>query len=345
MGGVGSELFFDQVDYQLSDFATEDKEEIFKYTTFNRKGTHISNYAVWRFMEDGKEADSVQRQIIQRTQSIKMRDDGISRHFVQCVSRSCEEQTISLKTPNLFHALAKSSKAPFVRDDIKLLTSQEWAVIEKDVRSENGRRGNKGAVRSVANQMKEKTGVMPTLKAAASELGSRGNEGAVRSVANQMELETGEKPTLKAAASELDSRGNEGAVCSVANQMELETGVKPTLKEAASERGVIIGRKCVGKPKGNAVWAKVVQISGSDEEIQGTEKCADTKYKICAELCHQGIGLSFTSCTRGKYIGKCFKYAGESADSSTIIIQKKRRWKLTILTATQMWKKSVIKCT
>ena len=82
MGGVGSELFFDQVDDQLSDFATEDKEEIFKYTTFNRKGTHISNYAVWRFMEDGKEADSVQRQIIRRTLSIKTTDNGIRRHFV-----------------------------------------------------------------------------------------------------------------------------------------------------------------------------------------------------------------------------------------------------------------------
>ena len=34
--------------------------------------------------------------------------------------------------------------------------------------------GNQGVVRSVANQMKEKTGVMPTLEAAASELGSRG---------------------------------------------------------------------------------------------------------------------------------------------------------------------------
>jgi hypothetical protein len=61
--------------------------------------------------------------------------------------------------------------------------------------------------------------------------------------------------------------------------MELETGKKPTLKEAASELGVIIGRKSVGKPKGNAVWAKIVQISGSDKEIQGTEKCADTKQK------------------------------------------------------------------
>jgi hypothetical protein len=64
MGGIGSELLFNQVDDQLSDFATEDKEEIFRYTTFDRKGTHISNYAVWRFIEDGKEADSVQSQII-----------------------------------------------------------------------------------------------------------------------------------------------------------------------------------------------------------------------------------------------------------------------------------------
>jgi hypothetical protein len=151
MGGVGSELFFDQVDDQLSDFATKDKEEIFKYTTFDRKGTHISNYVVWRFTEGGKETDSVQRQIIRRTQSIKMTNDVIKRHFVQCVTRSCEEQMISLKTSNLFHALAKSSKAPFVRDDINLLTSQEWAVIEKDVRSENGRRAIQGAHSSVAN--------------------------------------------------------------------------------------------------------------------------------------------------------------------------------------------------
>ena len=101
-------------------------------------------------------------------------DNGIGRHFVQCVTQSCEEQMISLKTLNLFHALAKSSKAPFVRDNIELLTSQEWAVIEKDVRSENGRRGNQGAVSSVANQMKEKTGEMPTLEAAAYEMTSLG---------------------------------------------------------------------------------------------------------------------------------------------------------------------------
>jgi len=100
---------------------------------------------------------------------------------------------ISLKIPKLFHALAKCSKVPFVRDDINLLTSQEWAVIEKDVRSESGKRGNKGTVRSVANQMELKTGKKATLKEVATELGSRGNRGAVCSVANQMELKTGKK--------------------------------------------------------------------------------------------------------------------------------------------------------
>ena len=83
---------------------------------------------------------------------------------------------ISLKIPKLFHALAKCSKVPFVRDDINLLTSQEWAVIEKDVRSESGKRGNKGTVRSVANQMELKTGEMPTLASAASKLGRSGEK-------------------------------------------------------------------------------------------------------------------------------------------------------------------------
>ena len=119
---------------------------------------------------------------------------------------------ISLKIPKLFHALAKSSKAPFVRDDIKLLTSQEWAVIEKEVRSENGRRAIQGAVSSVANQMKEETGVMPTLKAAASELGSRGKEGAVRSVANKMNEETGVMLSLEAVAYEMCSRGGKDSL-------------------------------------------------------------------------------------------------------------------------------------
>ncbi len=97
--------------------------------------------------------------------------------------------------------------------------------------------------------------------------------------------------------------------------------------------GSTSGQKSVGKPKGNAVWAKIVQISGSDKEIQGTEKCADTKQKICAELCHQGISLLFASCGLSNYIGKWFKYAEESADRSTIISHSNKRWKLTILTA------------
>ena len=101
-----------------------------------------------------------------------------------------------------------------------------------------------------------------------------------------------------------------------------KTGVMPSLEAAASERGGIIGRKCVGIPKGDAVWAKVVQITGSDKEIQGTEKCVDTKTKICAELCHQGIGLTYSSC-KCKFIAMWFKYAGESADNSTILFHEK----------------------
>ena len=233
MGGVGSTLFFDQVEDQLSDFTTNDKEEFFKYITFIRKGTHISNYVVWRFMEDGKEADSVQRRIIRRILSIKMKDNGIGRHFVQCATRSREKRMISPKIPELFLTLAKSSKVPFVRDNIKILTSQEWAVIEKEVRSENGKNGYEAAVRSIAVQMELKTG--------------QGNQGAVRSVAKQMELKTGEMPSLEAAASEM------GSIC---------------------------GRKSVGKPKGNAIWAKVVQRYG---------KVADTKSKFAAELCHQKL--------------------------------------------------------
>jgi len=183
--------------------------------------------------------------------------------------------------------------------------------------------------------MELKTGEMPTLAAAASELGHRGIQGSVCSVANQMELKTGEMPTLAAAASELGSRGNEGAVRSVANQMKEKSGVMPSLESAASERGRTSGRKSVGKPKGNAVWAKVVQITRFDEEIPGTEKCADTKAKFAAELCHQGIGLAYSSC-KTTYFGMWFKYARESADNLTIIVHGKagnKRWKLTILTA------------
>ena len=42
--------------------------------------------------------------------------------------------------------------------------------------------GHQGTVRSIANQMKEKMGVMATHAEAASELGSRGNQGTVRSI-------------------------------------------------------------------------------------------------------------------------------------------------------------------
>jgi hypothetical protein len=144
-----------------------------------------------------------------------------------------------------------------------------------------------------------------------------------------MKEKTVEMPSLEAAASELGRRGNQGAVHRMAKRMVLKTGEMPSLEAAASDRGSTSGRKSVGTPKGNAVWAKVVQISGSDEEIQVTEKCADTKSKICAELCHQGIGLSFTT-------WKWFKYAGEFTYNSTITFHANtgnKRWKLTILTA------------
>ena len=195
--------------------------------------------------------------------------------------------------------------------------------------------GHQGAVSSVANQMELKTGEMPSFEAVASELGRRAIQGMVHSVAIQMKEKTGEMPSLEVTASELGRRGNQGAVHRMAKRMELKTWEMPSLDVAASERGSTSGRKSVGTPKGNAVWAKVVQISGSDEEIQGTEKCGDTKSKICAELCHQGIGLSFTTCVY-KYIGKWFKYAGEFTYNSTIIFHANtgnKRWKLTILTA------------
>jgi hypothetical protein len=129
--------------------------------------------------------------------------------------------------------------------------------------------------------MNEKTGVMPTLAVAASEWGSRGNQGAVSSIAKQKKEKTGVMPTMAAAASKFGSRGNQqGAVSSIANQMELETGVMPTAASAASRLGRYAGGKGVRKPKGNAVWAKVVQISWSNKEMLGTEKSGNTIGKI-----------------------------------------------------------------
>jgi hypothetical protein len=52
-------------------------------------------------------------------------------------------------------------------------TIQKWTVIEKEIRSENGRRASQANIRSIANQMKEETGIMPTLDAAASEMSRR----------------------------------------------------------------------------------------------------------------------------------------------------------------------------
>jgi len=182
--------------------------------------------------------------------------------------------------------------------------------------------------------MKEKTGVMmSTLAAAASELGSRGNQGAVSSVTNQMKENNGVMPTLVAAASELGSRGNQDEVSSIANQMELETRVMPTEASAAFRLGRYAGGKGVGKPKGNAVWAKVVQFSWSNKEMLGTEKCGNTIGKIAAELCHQCIGLSFGTCRNNTHLGKWYKDARDSEDNSAIIHANKnnKRWKLTIL--------------
>ena len=157
--------------------------------------------------------------------------------------------------------------------------------------------GIQGSVCSVTNQMELETGERPTLAAAASELGRRANQGSVCNVANQMKEKSGVLPTLMAAASELDRRGDQGAVHRMAKRMELKLGICPYSRQRLPSGAVLAsGRKSEGKPKGNAVWAKVVQISGFDKEIQGTEKCADTKSKICAKLCHQGIGLLFANC-------------------------------------------------
>jgi hypothetical protein len=63
--------------------------------------------------------------------------------------------------------------------------------------------GHQGAVRSVANQMKEKTAEMPTLMAVASKLGSRGNQGALKAII----LRTG--IALEEAAGEKGRRAND----------------------------------------------------------------------------------------------------------------------------------------
>ena len=244
---------------------------------------------------------------------------------------------ISFKTPNLFLALAKSSKAPFVRDDIKLLNSQEWAVIEKEVRSENGRRANQGAVSSVANQMELETGEMPTLKKAASKLGSRANQGTVLSVANQMKGKTGVMLTLKAAASELGSRCNEGAVLSVANQMKEKTGVMPTLKAAAYEMSSRGGKASLGKPKGGSTECYITEEVNPNNMARLPEKearFANTKTKAAAQLVHEGAVPSISTCSN-RYMKLWIKQANDNDFKTTFIQGKKeakgRLWKLTIV--------------
>ena len=185
--------------------------------------------------------------------------------------------------------------------------------------------------------------MMSTLAAAASELGSRGNQGVVSSVTNQMKENNGVMPTLVAAASELGSRGNQRAVSSVANQMELETGVMPTAASTAFRLGRYAGGKGVRKPKGNAVWAKVVQLSWSNKEMLGTEQCGNTIGKIAAELCHQCIGLSFGTCRNNTHLGKWYKDARDSEfmrtrttkDGSSLSSQKSpQTWKKSLKTFT-----------
>ena len=92
------------------------------------------------------------------------------------------------------------------------------------------------------------------------------------------------------------------------NWQKEKTGEMPSLEAAASKLGSIRGWKSLGKPKGNAIlWAKVVQITRFNEEIPGAEKCADIKSKFAAEMCHQGIGVSYSTCITTK-IGMWFKY-------------------------------------
>ena len=73
--------------------------------------------------------------------------------------------------------------------------------------------------------------------------------------------------------------------------------------------------------------------SGSDYEMLGTEKCGNVRGEIAAELCHQGIGISFSTCCNNYHSGRWYKDARESEDNSTVIHANKnnKRWKLTIL--------------
>jgi hypothetical protein len=75
--------------------------------------------------------------------------------------------------------------------------------------------------------------------------------------------------------------------------MEWKTGVMPSLEAAASERGSTLGRKTVGIPKGKAVWAKVIQMSGFDEEILGTESVRIQKQKSVPSCAIRALAWCF----------------------------------------------------
>jgi hypothetical protein len=60
----------------------------------------------------------------------------------------------------------------------------------------------------------------------------------------------------------------------------------------------------------------------------GTEKCGNVRGEIAAELCHQGIGISFATCCKNYHSGKWYKDARESEDNSTIIHANKSNKKM-----------------
>jgi hypothetical protein len=84
------------------------------------------------------------------TSAVSGRHDGkTQRHVVKTnCGRHLKWRHFQL-SPELYHTLAKSSKVSFVRNNIKLLTSQEWAVIKKKVRSEHGRMGYQGNIAAI----------------------------------------------------------------------------------------------------------------------------------------------------------------------------------------------------
>jgi hypothetical protein len=187
---------------------------------------------------------------------------------------------ISPKIPELFLALPKSSKAPFVRGDIKRLTSQEWAVIEKEVLSESGIRSNQQcAVKSVTNQMKEKTGEMPTLVAAASELGSRGNQGAL------------EATVRSGLPREVAPRFNGKRVYDGRTDAILRAGI--TLGEAAGE----LSRRANDNKR-------IGTRDCATENCQNTIKHADRLWDLCHKRVPEKFNAEFCIGVSGRVCGR-----------------------------------------